>query len=414
MNRFNKLICYLIMPLIAIFAFAGCGGKARTGDDIKNRYIAMKIRHSDMFEGGEFDSSINYSDEANKDILKDSVKVCYNESMTLGLQEIIREFSDTEEFKFKNDMNLYKRYFAMKELQDNVLENIFVYYNAYSMDFYANAELKGISKGEMRKLYNSVERLQGDLSDFKVARDKLQSACDVLTFSGVIRSDVTEYAYHYNMLIEDCLKFVRYFKELNEKYYFSAPLTEESTDEDKVRIATYYYNEATFELADMMYNVYLKSLNHINECDLSSLVKIEDRWKSTSGGVKIPVSIASIKQVYGTDSLYDVLGSKLNNQITKIQYVDPLVIGLSVDGRLDNFLDVRNVYLQKKRVYKVVIDRMEYYQFAIEKLGDQADYDAYYGKLSNLEQANINLVLNFYGTTLSDYVNALVGTRSLV
>ena len=389
MSKFSKLICCLVIPIVAMFAFAGCKGKARTGADIQNRYIAMKTTHSDMFE----------KVEGQEGVLLDTVRVNYNDTFTLGLKRINNLVSEAPEFE--NDTNLFKRYFAMKNVQDLVLKNIFVYYNAYSVDFYEGAQLKGISKGEMKKLYNSVETLQNDIADFKVARNKLENTCDILTFSGVIRSDVTEYAYHYNMLIEDCLKFVRYFKELNEKYYFSDQITEETNDEERMKYVKYYYNEATFEMADMMYNVYLKSLNHVNECDLSKLIQfseINDR--------------ALVKQVYATGELYsairqDVLIDKIA-KMTGGEGVDPEITSVDKD-KYNNFLEIRNVYLQKKRVYNVVIDRMDYYQFSDQILGSEVDYKFFYDKLSNLEQANINLVLNFYKTTLMEYVNSIVG-----
>jgi len=396
MSKFNKIICCLIMPVVMIMCFSGCGGKARTGEQIQNRYISMKVKHYDMFEGGSYDLEHDYGKKENAILLKDTLQVHYNKALTDNLNKI----SGTLHADFVNDENLYKRYYALKNIQDVVLKNVFQYYNAYSSDFYLNWELKDIKKEEMRKLYNNVEKLQKDIENFKVARDKFENSCDVLTFSGVIRADVTEYAYQYNMLIENSLNFVRYFKELNEKYYFNEPINEETSDDDKLKYVKYYYYESIFEISDMLYNIYLKASNNVNECDLSNLIRI------TNGAVEV-------KHLHGTSISYAAIyNEQFLDKINKINDVEnPVVIE---DASLNDFLQVRGSYLQKKRVYNVVYENMDYYKYNSEVLLGEESFLNYYSRLNNIEKANIELIKGFYSTTLDEYVNILIGENSLV
>ena len=71
MNKFKRIVCCLVMPILAVVGLAGCGND-RNALTIENRYAQMIQDHGDMFatlEDGtkSYKVSVSYSvDEMQK------------------------------------------------------------------------------------------------------------------------------------------------------------------------------------------------------------------------------------------------------------------------------------------------------------------------------------------------------------
>lgn len=370
MKKISKILCCLIVPVLAMFGLAGCG-KARTSEDILNRYTEVKTKHTDMFK----------VDKDNPEALTDTIKVSYTGAMT-NLNNL-----DTLESSFSNDINLYKRYLAIIELQDVILDNLFVYYEAQRNDFFGN-NLLGVEKEEMRQLYNNVEKLEEDIVNFKVAKSQIEKTVDAMTFTGVVKADITSYAYQYNMFIEDCFEYVRYFKDLNTKYAYSGEVTEDNM----VSYVKHYYEEAIFELTEVVYYKYVKALNNINECDLS--YAINDSYE-----------IILKANLY--DKIYDSTGIIKDYDDFVDAYGKNTYSLDAVKANLTAFQEARESFMQKVRVFKQVFDNMDYYNYNLALCEGGDALENYKKDATNIESANIKLVESFYETTINDYINKL-------
>jgi hypothetical protein len=184
MKKFKRIICCLVMPILAIAGLAGCGNN-RDALTIQNRYAQMIQDHDDMFATNE---------DGTKSL---KVKVSYSSGEMSELASLESSYSE-----FATDLNLYKRYYALKHLQAGILDNVFEYYVQQKENFFLNFDAQEMEKEERKQLYNNIEDLEEDIETFEVARDKFEKSVDVLTFKGIVKADITAFAYDYNMLIE--------------------------------------------------------------------------------------------------------------------------------------------------------------------------------------------------------------------
>ena len=131
-----------------------------------------------------------------------------------------------------------------------------------------------------------------------------------------------------------------------------------------------------FELNEVNYYRYAKAVNNVNECDMNIF-----------------------------SSLLDLNGEidKLNENMAKLSKDSFKIISSATKDDVENFLEERQVFTQKYRVYKVVYENMDYFTYIDQKLGGELVED----KLTNIEQANIKFVESFYKTTVEDYYNSL-------
>lgn len=379
MNKFKRIVCCLVMPILAMVGLAGCGND-RNAQTIQNRYTQMIQDHSDMF-------AINADGT-----MSDKVKVSYNSGEMKKLENLSEQSS-----QFLTDHNLYARYVALKELQGNVLDNVFEYYVQQKTNFFLNFDAQEMEKEERKQLYNNIEKLEEDIETFKVARDKFDNAVDVLTFKGIVKADITSFAYDYNMLIERCIEFVRYFKELNIKYFYSG----EVIDVNYQEYIKQYLDEAIFEINEIYYYNYLKSFNNITECDLSKVYNIT---VVESNGEKELSAESRNLGVYWNS----VLSTLINLDIEEGNYV----YSQATLDKIADFQQTRDMFMQRFRVYKTVYENMDYYKYnqaLIEGLidGKEDDKDALYvykSECTNVEQANIELIDQFYKEAQAYYI----------
>lgn len=376
MNKFKRIVCCLVMPILAVVGLAGCGND-RDALTIENRYAQMIQDHGDMFATLE-DGTKSYK-----------VSVSYSVDEMQKLKNLNGLYSE-----FSADENLYARYYALKNLQAEVLDNVFEYYVQQKTNFFLNFDAQEMEKDERKQLYNNIEKLEEDIETFKVARDKFEKSVDVLTFKGIVKADITAFAYDYNMLIERCIEFVRYFKDLNTKYFYSGTI-------DDVNYQSYikqYLDEAVFEINELYYYNYLKSFNSVAECDLAKIY--QDPTSAT-------LTLKNLGGDWGY-VLFNEDGTGLKTLVANFDVNKYIYSRITLDN-IATFQQEREMFMQKFRVYKSVYENMDYYKYN-QALVEGTDAD-YLKECTNVEKANITLIKGFYGevTTYINAMTALIG-----
>lgn len=368
MKKINKIICCLILPFVAISCLSGCGGN-RSSADILNKYSSIKDAYK---SSGIFGS-------ADSDTVGDAIDITHS---TTGEISNIKKFDEGDNYDStyvgqlsSKDENLAIRYYLLINVQYTILNKIFEYYEGMSESFFENTDILEVDKKEMKTLYNKLEDLEDAIATFKVAKTKFEQTVEVMTFDGVVRADVTSYAYSVNLLIEQSFDFVGYFKELNTKYMYSNEITEEN----KYSYARHYFYEADYNLAEIMYYRYVKSCNSVNECDLCYTTDIDDVCTNALNNT----SLYLYKPTF-----YDGLNSG-EKAITLEQ--------------LEDFKSAKDSFLQKTEIYKIVYENMDYYTYNSHILND--DVEDYKKSVSKVEQANIQLMEEYYENSFLEFYN---------
>ncbi len=383
MKKINKIICCLILPFVAISCLSGCGGD-RSSADILNKYSSIKdaYKSSGIFGSVDGDTTSNAINITHSD-----------EGEIANLKKFDAKSTDSNYVNqlAEKDENLATRYLVLVNFQYPLLNRVFEYYEGMSENFFNNTDILDVDKKEMKTLYNKLEDLEDAIATFKVAKTKFEQTVEVMTFGGVVRADVTSYAYSVNLLIEQSLDFVGYFKELNTKYLYSGEITEEN----KISYARHYFYEADYNLTEIMYYRYFKACNNINECDLCYINNGAgygnyDHINHYAWEFLLDVMTDNYKHLYNAE-FYDGLADSGKD--------------ISVE-KLEDFDTAKKGFLQKTKIYKIVYENMDYYTFNSHILTN--DMEAYKKSVSKVEQANIQLMEEYYENTfLEFYTNEL-------
>jgi hypothetical protein len=266
------------------------------------------------------------------------------------------------------DVNLFNRYAALYVYQERILENSLLYYMYMSEEFYSRLDLLAVNAEDLNEIHKGLEQLEDSFKEFKVAKNKLEQTVDVLTFEGVVRADLTSYSYSVNTLIEDCIEFTNNFIKIAEKYLYSGEI-----NESNVQLYTkHYLFEACHRVNEVVYYKSFKAYNNVNECDLA-------KW-DTKGAV--------------------LMEGALEGLVEKALETTTKAFAASVDEVL-GFKEVRDSFVQKLGVYKVVYDSMDYYRY--NQYLAAGEENKYKENAGSVERANIELVNQFYQTTLAGY-----------
>ena len=239
------------------------------------------------------------------------------------------------------------------------------------------------------QIHARLEDFEDALKTFNVAKDKFEQTVEVLTFGGVVRADLTSYSFSLNVLIEEAIEFNEFFKNLNEKYLFNG----EITDSNKSLFIGHYFYEYGHKINELVYYKYLKSFNNVNECDLSSLYD---------------------SQVFKNDNIikdYYMNGTHLAQMLPeRVDYINSDYSSEDVEI----FKEIRDGFLQKFDIYKLVYSNMNYYEYNANFIQGQAKVDEFEKELSSVEKANINIVEKFYETTVLDYCSDDFWSKSVL
>lgn len=363
MSKISRIICCLILPVIAMFCFSGCE-KDRTKADISNKLSSIRATYVvDETQNEFFDEdgllTINY--------LNSEIRKIYSAS------ELNRD-------QFSTDLNLYRRYYALIKLQHSVLNTSLLYYLNMSENFFDKSEVAKVKTHEFNEIYKRLASLEDALKEFKVAKDKLEQTVEVLTFKGVVRADLTSYSYELNKLIEEALEFGNYFIQLNDKYLFNI----EVTDSNKISYVKHYIFEAAHKITEVSYYKYLKAFNNVNECDLSGLLD---------------------SPVFSQD---EILQNYFSDDVSLSEQYKAMADDLNPDVEvkdIEGFQEIRDGFLQKLQIYKVVFSNMDYYTYNYNFIQGEEKLSKYMDSISSVERANINLIEKFYETSFASYNN---------
>lgn len=350
MRKLSRILCYLILPIVAVMCFTGCE-RDMTKEDIANKMSAIKA----SFKIDNTDTNELFNEEG-------LVEITY-----LGSEMEKLATTDYSVIGNFTDVNLKRRYQVLYQNQEKVLKNSLLYYMYMSEEFYSRLDLLNVNAEEINAIYNGLENLEDSFKEFKVAKNKLEQTVDVLTFEGVVRADLTAYSYSVNVLIEDCIEFSNNFIDLVEKRLYNSDIN----DSNKQMYAKHYLFEACHRLNEVAYYRYFKAYNNVNECDLS-------KWESG-----------------------DLL-DKIDELVIKAKACAGVSVVVDADDILE-FKEVRDSFVQKLGVFKVVYNSMDYYEYNQALLKTAEEESLYKKNVSTVEKANIGLVEQFYDSTLKSY-----------
>ena len=347
----------LLVSLCAVGVMVGCG-KNKTPENINTMYIEIK------------------TDKDNEHIFKkDEDGVVTNQLYITYLGEMSK--LDEKGAPVKDDFSaahpLYVRYYALKYFQQGVLTCISEYYDKYctgseSTSFYGAIKLKDVEKSELNALFDATESLKTDIRKFEVARKKVEDDVNVMTFTGAIRSNLTEYSYQFNRLIESYSKFVNMFRDMQVKYLYDNNKLPDNIDL-KIAFVNRLRDEFYLNAAQAIYYKALKSFDRTNECDLSDL----------------PIDNVLYKEFYNILNKAEDYNS--NKQVS------------DNDAKIEEFLYAHNAFLQKFEVYKKVYDTLDYYSYNQKVIqNNETELENYKKVLSDVDQANIALIETFEGS----------------
>ncbi len=362
---FKKICCMLLVSLCAVGVMVGCG-KNKTPENISNMYIEIKTDKDNAYIFKKGDDGV----------VSNQLYITYSGEMAKLLKDGAPVETDFEAAK-----PLYRRYYALRYFEQGVLTSISEYYDKYcsgdsATSFYEAIKLKDVEKAELNALFDATESLKTDIRKFEVARKKVEADINVMTFTGAIRSNLTEYSYQFNRLIESYSNFVNKFRDMQVKYLYDG---NDMPEDASVKMA--YVNRLRDEFylnsAQAIYYKALKAFDRTNECDLGDL----------------PIE----KELYV--KFYNILNKKgdfVVKDLTKEQVA-------TKDGEIEEFLYAHNAFLQKFEVYKKVYDTLDYYTYNQKLILSETELENYKKVLSDVDRANVSLIESFENTIFGEY-----------
>jgi len=371
---FKKIMCWMLLPLCALGVLVGCG-KNKTAKQVQQLYIAIKSEYAND----------NHLFKKDKDgVIADDLYVTYEGELS-AIDGMGTSYDYTEE-NFGPDERLYKRYYALKNFQQGVLSRISEYYAKWATKFYDGIELKDAKKEELNSLYSSLENLKEALRTFEVARSKVEADINIMTYRGAIRSNLTEYSYQFNRLIEKYSDFVNRFRDVQVKNLFNDDNISETTSSE---VLNRFCDEFYLNMAQAIYYKTLKSFDRTNECDLSDLVP-------ANGELKSPY--AEYLNILNKVGSYDFAG--FSGNVT------------DKASQIEEFIYIRNAFMQKFTVYKKVYEAVDYYEYngiylnsvyAESMAESENTMSSYKETLTDVNKANISLIESFEKTIMDEY-----------
>lgn len=358
---FKKICCVLLVTVCALGVMVGCG-KNKTPENIDKMYIEIKT---------DKDNAHIFKKDADG-ILTNELFVTYDGEMAKLLKSGAPVQSD-----FEASQPLYRRYYALKYFQQGVLTCISEYYSKYCANgFYESIKLKDVKNEEYNALFDLTETLKTDIRNFEVARKKVESDINVMTFTGAIRSILTEYSYQFNRLIDSYSNFVNAFRDMQVKYLY-----ENNVMPDDAELKVVYVNRLLDEFylnsAQAIYYKALRAYDRTNECDLGD----------SPIGDELYVKFYNILNKQGDYEKVTLNADKIEN----------------ISSEIDELLYAHNAFLQKFTVYKKVYDTLDYYSYNQKRILGEAELTNYKKVLSDVDRANVSLVESFENTIFDEY-----------
>lgn len=380
---FKRVLCWLLLPLCAMGVLAGCG-KNKTTEKLQQLYAGI----SEEFSKNGHYFQLDGTDK--KPTCK--IAISYEGEMAhLDNTEYVKGFaSDEQEYEvtdiFKNGgESLYSRYYALLNIQQPILLRLSEYYDTWQERFYDGMELVQVEKGDINRLYSLLERLKEDMRTFESARLSVQSDVDVLTFTGALRSTLTNYSYEFNRLIESYADFINEFQNVQVKYLFDNNAIPEKNNET---ILNRLMDEFYVNMSQAIYYKLLKAFDRTSECDLQALLGV-----IAGEGYNTYLQIVNR---CGTTFNFD----KFNSHV-------------SDESKIEDFMFARNSFVQKFEIYKQVYEKVDYYSYNEACFNGADALKAYLETLDSVERADIKLIQSFEDTVVEEYITTFSALAKL-
>lgn len=310
----RKLICLLILPLLAVFCFVGCSDD-KTFNDVKTLYEKMISENKEIF----------FIDEENPN------------TITIKYSEEINNLIKTNEPPV---VKSFQRYVAIAQQQD-ILEVIFNYYEKNNENFYTNISSKDVSMSESNELYNRLQDLYSSLADFKDNHTRFLESTDT-NASEVMTFSMINYAYELNLIIDKSFNFMNKFIQLNTKYCVK-DYDINSIENIQLRIDKAYVDMAYIDFLESYKGFEFSVAEDKGVCDLSDMiadlynVKAEESERESYDYENGYINIREIHQeildgLHSDDANYERVQNKFNQLVYNQQLFEQ-----RVDTYLENY-----------------------------------------------------------------------------
>lgn len=360
----RKLICLLILPLIAVFYFVGCGEDV-SFTDVKELYEKMVNENGEIF----------FTDQDNPNT-------------------IVIKYTDAIESAIKKDekptQKIHQRYVAIAQQQD-ILECIFNYYENHHSNFYKEISSKEISVSESNDLYRRLEDLNASLNEFKDSYNNFiestnNGVSEVMTFSMI------NYSYEVNTIIDKSFNFMNKFIELNTKYCIEK-YEVNSLQNIKLRIDKAYVDLAYVDFLENFKGFNFSVADGKGVCDLSDMVISDEVYDWENGYINMkPIAQDIIDNMTSTDVYYE-----------------------EVQSIFEEFVYNQKLFEQRINVYLTNYNSLNMYEINQYRYGIKQDltYDRYVNsltedtrtKLKSNEDFIVNICNNNYIAMLNEICN---------
>ena len=352
----KRLICLLILPLMAIFCFTGCN-EDKTIGNVKDLYKEMI----------ELDKGTFFSD----DTKPNTIVIAYEEDI---LNAIKAQDPTTD---------IMKRYVAIGK-QQTILNNVFNYYEKNSADFYTKMSSATYSASDINELYNKLDELKKELNSFRTdyntfVENTAGKVSQVMPFS------LINYSYKLNVLIEKSFDFMYNFMGLYTKY---------CTENYNVNSPTNLSLRIDKAYVDLSYVVYYENFKSFNYSVGSKGVCDLDKIINSSSDFEIIDNIELIKTLSNDVLNNQTEGSTRYNEI---------------QTKLKEFVYAQDLFDQKISIYIQTYNSIDFYTLNQHRMGLVADldYDRYVDSLTETSKADVLMLNNFIQDIYGNYVEKL-------
>ena len=245
MRKLGHLLIVLVLLVVPFVAVScSCSLDKYKSEDIKNLYKTI------------YENQINIDDGEN---------TMFGSDYTISIEYApIIENIEIDENSSNNEYNLY----AIDKTYNLLFECVFRYYENWNENFYEKAD-EVITAEEFSNLYKKLEVINTSLIDVNRERAIMQ---EVVTSEGVDNVPsyvINHYIFKLNILVEQSIDFVTYFRELHVNKIFTDTSVYTNT-------VTRTIDDMLLSFAQFVYVDNIKPFNNVNEgtevCDLSLLI----------------------------------------------------------------------------------------------------------------------------------------------
>lgn len=406
----KKIFGFLLIPVLMVGVFAGCG-KKHTLSDVEKLYNHIVDKYSydvknDLFKEKDsylFESVVDVENE--KEIVGVAMKIEYKGQLATYLPNI-----ETNEALKNSDSKLYNRYYALVYIEQKLLDWTFNYYKNWSSNLYENEELlkNELEQEDIENLYTKLENLDKAIESFDYEKSKAEDEIDAISFDGAI--NLTSFTYYYNDLIEATFDFVNAFRDVHVKYIWDTYTFGENAEQNKLLLER-LIDEAYLNMAQIIYLENVKSFEY-SECDLNSLLELINGG-STSKNIISPLLTSVNTLENGKLAVLNAQGKMFEaDDIVLVEdYREDKVnggfIAETYNDRLEDYVYYLKAFNQKAGIYKKVYSEFDVYEYNQIRLGlGRVDFNTYNNSLNRIERANLALLQDFVNETFDDYINA--------